>query len=1503
MKADRDNGSQKIFTPWCLDQYGTTSTDNRDVTEENRHGRQGNDGLHKFESNNDIKHVFSPWEQEKYNYLSVKRNLLSGSEGCLDYCGKQSLCNETSSCDRLLNDSVSGKIDLGNQQENGETETSSQNGTSVIDTDTKTGDRSCESKRVSNAKETDSLRQSKMELKNTETRANKSCQNKIVSKNHNLRDTQHLSARPRSRDQCHKDFSLNSASVSSLWNYKSINDNVLYTSASLGCEPDKITRHRNPSSTDICSRKSRKRSVDSSDSNIENKENFTSHSPGRDSDNKSPRTSLYTSDDTYEPMNKLCKVSNVLHNSMENLMQYAEVLYKCKLCTTLPSILTSRDSFLSHVSEEHLPNNDQLKECGRCCLRFGTVEDLRTHISSEHKNVYDDKQQDKINKKCPKILNRAQPGFRARDNFKGQKRSPSFLRSDSDDLESGSQKLVEDITVAEDQETTSHPPKLVITHGVERSVHLAPTQNISHLQKLTDQIIASNKQEKDGCQRLSPNTNPIIMTPCYTAEFGQFTKLVREGGNIVYFCQLCNWKSQVKMQFQTHCSGSHHINKVKAADQTDPDESATPLSLDSKGQKSEKKSTDYKEPVGWTPRGHMSFLTETSGFHMGNSLSKTDKEYGGFKDKASNSRSHEENMKTEMKFMDKTKDANVDEKLEKNMEVEKEHRRNDKEGRTENKDNKANQYEKEEMVKVKQNKRKRAAPVVLRNQADCEEGWGSDEYDDCDSDISTGSPHRQHRSGSGGKRRLLGKTRSPEDRGQFQRSSRQEKDQSLSVKDRLYPSGGWEGEDESWSPQMGEQSIAHSRSPIPTASASRPTPPPVVNMYPNHTPPVKLTSSGLQEEEMEKTASMIRHYFESQLGFRGLDRPIKYPSAADWPIPPQTSNRNGEQSSSAKGSGYCPRETPYMYNCSLCDFGCADMSEYRLHFDTEHGQATDLETGDAASDGRGESWKMWKIKEILPDLICVFPRGNVSRDLLLQKISIILNLPEATQWGPACNKAVREQFPHSLAQRKGKYKKTFFFGVALNEHVQEQEEVSDGEGVTYQPLRDMSQDMEKILGHLHSLVQWTGDLDSGVSRDEILELLKGRIEEPDVQHWGVQCNRAIRVLFPNVEMKRKGKYKTTVFFGVDFRQDIHKQAFLPNKRGRPRKFPFFDQAQQMDQQSSLTWLEALRSSHEELYPQEGTSEGHGSRSERSSATITRGWGPSLGNKDFDKDKTSGDEGEWPSIDKFGQFSPFLRYRKQDERSGLDLSLGDKNARSSPGTKQDSFLKLGEQSSPWHVPPGLDNLHGSRGFGGELRDGLIRSLLQPLPPSSLQPCHFDPALLYRLRAWQRSASDDGEEPIEDEEENDAADGDDEDSNASKSSLAENKSQKHEKSQKLKHRSVGKKLEKTNHTKNVSTSPQFKLSDNSCVHDNTEQLQCKGDNLVPKSQVHEKSSHDQENEKDKENIKEQSSGEQDETKTNLQSTDGDFGATTEGSSSFDTTDERSSRQKTRGDAEQV
>ncbi|KAL3870657.1 hypothetical protein ACJMK2_038704 [Sinanodonta woodiana] len=93
------------------------------------------------------------------------------------------------------------------------------------------------------------------------------------------------------------------------------------------------------------------------------------------------------------------------------------------------------------------------------------------------------------------------------------------------------------------------------------------------------------------------------------------------------------------------------------------------------------------------------------------------------------------------------------------------------------------------------------------------------------------------------------------------------------------------------------------------------------------------------------------------------------------------------------------------------------------------------------------------------------------------------------------------------------------------------EDLSDAESVPagYQPLRDMSQDVEKLLQYLPTVLTWTGNLYHGVSRDQILNMLIEKFSESEVKHWGSQCNRAIRFLYPDVEMKRKGKYKTYPF--------------------------------------------------------------------------------------------------------------------------------------------------------------------------------------------------------------------------------------------------------------------------------------------------------------------------------------------------------------------------------------
>ena len=54
-----------------------------------------------------------------------------------------------------------------------------------------------------------------------------------------------------------------------------------------------------------------------------------------------------------------------LQSATELLLRYAEILYKCTLCTTLPSILTSKTNFVSHIQSVHLTSKPHLQPCPR----------------------------------------------------------------------------------------------------------------------------------------------------------------------------------------------------------------------------------------------------------------------------------------------------------------------------------------------------------------------------------------------------------------------------------------------------------------------------------------------------------------------------------------------------------------------------------------------------------------------------------------------------------------------------------------------------------------------------------------------------------------------------------------------------------------------------------------------------------------------------------------------------------------------------------------------------------------------------------------------------------------------------------------------------------------------------------------------------------------------------------------------------------------------------------
>ena len=71
---------------------------------------------------------------------------------------------------------------------------------------------------------------------------------------------------------------------------------------------------------------------------------------------------------------------------------------------------------------------------------------------------------------------------------------------------------------------------------------------------------------------------------------------------------------------------------------------------------------------------------------------------------------------------------------------------------------------------------------------------------------------------------------------------------------------------------------------------------------------------------------------------------------------------------------------------------------------------------------------------LFPEYLTICPGGCASRDELLERTAGpgAIDTGDNSQWGPSCNKAVREIFPESQALRKGKYKKLVVLTQIVN---------------------------------------------------------------------------------------------------------------------------------------------------------------------------------------------------------------------------------------------------------------------------------------------------------------------------------------------------------------------------------------------------------------------------------------------------------------------------------------
>lgn len=254
-----------------------------------------------------------------------------------------------------------------------------------------------------------------------------------------------------------------------------------------------------------------------------------------------------------------CNKTSCDHSQNEdNVMQYAEILYKCTLCTSLPSILTSKNAFISHVIKEHLSRYEGCVSCIECHLYFGTDGDLHAHSKHTH------------------------PEHQMSVLEKTSHENESLLVNNEDVALKRIQTVYplkhEHFNISKKRERTAHAGitkrNIVKTStGMKCDSPLGVKQFLMTNAKiiLNHTLVSTNSHLKDllAAQKDSSNkkakASHFWLTPSFTPEFGKYTKLVREGGNIVYFCQVCNWKSQVKAPFQVHCNGKLHRSKVDAA--------------------------------------------------------------------------------------------------------------------------------------------------------------------------------------------------------------------------------------------------------------------------------------------------------------------------------------------------------------------------------------------------------------------------------------------------------------------------------------------------------------------------------------------------------------------------------------------------------------------------------------------------------------------------------------------------------------------------------------------------------------------------------------------------------------------------------------------------------------------------------------------------------------------------------------------------------------------------
>ena len=265
-------------------------------------------------------------------------------------------------------------------------------------------------------------------------------------------------------------------------------------------------------------------------------------------------------------------------DSGEHFMRFAEVLYKCMLCTSMPRILTSKANFLSHIYDTHISVKENLKPCSYCFLKFGTGEDLKAHVIIAHHDETTtgegggrvetknppEKKSETFDLDCDDLDT-------SRDMSKGGQqigtKNPSEIKSETFDLD------CDDLDISKDLHKGDVSPKYSTPIPVSRGNRSLPPMD-SEIEPLkinlgeADTSCASNIEENGPTGRLNNDSNTDFITHLIQ-NFNNSITVQEVGGMRFYHCKQCDWRTESPAFVESHFSSTEH--RGKAVQKNSPD--------------------------------------------------------------------------------------------------------------------------------------------------------------------------------------------------------------------------------------------------------------------------------------------------------------------------------------------------------------------------------------------------------------------------------------------------------------------------------------------------------------------------------------------------------------------------------------------------------------------------------------------------------------------------------------------------------------------------------------------------------------------------------------------------------------------------------------------------------------------------------------------------------------------------------------------------------------------